>query len=68
MTSQFVDTLLVVSIIFIGSLGWQTIGQYVLDGWLFKIICALIDTVFIYMAVWVFKRVFGLKQGQELEI
>ncbi len=67
-TSQLVDTFLVVTIIFIGSLGWQTIGQYVLDGWLFKIICAAVDTIFIYIVIWVFKKLFGLQRGQEIEL
>ena len=67
-TSQLVDTFLVVTIIFIGRENWETIGGYVVDGWLFKILCALIDTAFIYLVVWIFKRVFGLQQGQEIAI
>lgn len=67
-TSQFVDTLLVVTIIFIGTESWSTIGGYVLDGWLFKLLVALADTFFIYLLVWLFKRVFGLQPGQELNI
>lgn len=68
MASQLVDTFLVVTIIFIGQESFQTIGGYVLDGWLFKILCALVDTIFIYLIVWVFKRVFGIQQGQEIAI
>ena len=67
-TSQLVDTTLVVLVLFIGTLGWQTIGQYILDGWLFKVIFAAIDTIFIYAIMWWFKRMFGLKQGQEILI
>ena len=67
-TSQLVDTFLVVTIIFIGRESWETIGGYVVDGWLFKILCALIDTAFIYLVVWIFRRVFGLQQGQEIAI
>jgi len=67
-TSQLVDTFLVVSIIFIGRENWGTIGGYILDGWLFKILCALLDTVFIYLVVWGFKRMFGLQQGQEIAV
>lgn len=67
-TSQLVDTVMVVSIIFVGSLGFETIAQYVFDGWLFKVICALIDTIFIYLAMWGFRKVFGLKPGQEIKI
>ncbi len=68
LASQLVDTFLVVTIIFIGSVGWQTIGGYVLDGWLFKIICAAIDTIFIYIAIWIFQKIFGLQRGQEIEL
>ena len=68
MASQLVDTFLVVTIIFIGQESFQTIGGYVLDGWLFKILCALVDTIFIYLIVWGFKRVFGIQQGQEIAI
>jgi len=67
-TSQFLDTFLVVSIIFVGSLSVETIGGYILDGWLFKVIFALIDTLFIYLAMWGFRKIFGLKLGQEIEI
>lgn len=67
-TSQFLDTFLVVSIIFVGSLSVETIGQYILDGWLFKVIFAALDTVFIYLIIWGFRKVFGLKHGQEIEI
>ncbi len=67
-TSQLVDTTLVVLVLFIGTLGWQTLGQYILDGWLFKIIFAAIDTIFIYAIMWWFKKTFGLKPGQEIRI
>lgn len=67
-TSQFLDTALVVSIIFVGSLSVNNIGSFILDGWLFKVICAAFDTFFIYLAMWLFKRIFGLKRGQEIII
>lgn len=67
-TSQFVDTVLVVSIIFVGSLSFQTIGSYILDGWLFKVICAVGDTVLIYIIMYVLKNLFGLKHGQEIKL
>lgn len=67
-TSQFVDTFLVVSIIFIGRESWGTIGEYIADGWLFKVIIALFDTFFIYLAMWGIKRHFNLQPGQEVLI
>lgn len=67
-TSQFVDTVLVVSIIFVGTLSFQTIGGYILDGWLFKVICAIGDTVLIYIIMYVLRNLFGLKHGQEIKL
>lgn len=67
-TSQFVDTFLVVSIIFIGRESWGTISGYILDGWFFKVLIALFDTIFIYLAMWGIRRIFGLKHGQEVLI
>ncbi len=67
-TSQFVDTVLVVTIIFIGRESWGTIGQYIADGWIFKVIIALLDTFFIYFAMWGIKRHFNLQPGQEILI
>jgi uncharacterized integral membrane protein (TIGR00697 family) len=68
LTSQLLDTVLVVTIIFAGVLSVETITGFIIDGWLFKVIFALIDTIFIYLAVYVFKRIFGLQQGQEIQI
>ncbi|NEN23076.1 queuosine precursor transporter [Cryomorpha ignava] len=65
--SQLVDTTLVVLVLFAGRLSFDTMGDYILDGWFFKVICALADTVFIYFFVWLIKRKFKLKVHQELE-
>jgi uncharacterized integral membrane protein (TIGR00697 family) len=66
--SQLVDTVLVVGVIFIGIKGFKEIGQMVMDGWLFKVLCALLDTFFIYPIAWGFRKYFGLQVGQELHI
>lgn len=67
-TSQLVDTFLVVSIIFIGRESWDTISGYIVDGWFFKVLIALFDTIFIYLAMWGVRRLFGLTPGQEVRI
>jgi uncharacterized PurR-regulated membrane protein YhhQ (DUF165 family) len=59
MLSQFVDTVLVVGIIFYDRESLGTISSMVLDGWLFKVLCAALDTPLMYAGVWVFKRYFG---------
>lgn len=68
MASQLVDSVLVVSIIFIGTLPANTIGQYIFDGWLFKLLCAAADTVLVYAIMWFVRRFFNLKHGQEIAI
>ena len=65
--SQFVDTTLVVLVLFAGILPSETIQAYILDGWFFKVLCALIDTVFVYLLVWLIRRKFSLKQGEEID-
>lgn len=65
--SQLVDTSLVVLVLFAGTLSYETMGGYILDGWLFKVICALLDTFFIYLFVGLIKKKFKLKVHEELE-
>jgi len=65
--SQLVDTSLVVLVLFVGTLSYETMGGYILDGWLFKVICALLDTFFIYLFVGLIKKKFKLKVHEELE-
>jgi uncharacterized integral membrane protein (TIGR00697 family) len=67
-SSQLLDTLLVVSVIFIGTPQQDNIGAMVLDGWIFKALVALTDTVFIYIVVYAFRRRFKLQRGQEINI
>jgi len=64
--SQLVDTSLVVMVLFVGQLSWSTMGGYIWDGWLFKLICALVDTIFIYAIVGIIQKRFGLRAGEEL--
>lgn len=66
--SQLVDTTLVVFVLFIGEKSMEEMLGFVQDGWLFKVLIALVDTVFIYLIMYGIKRVFGLKEGQEIEI
>lgn len=65
--SQFVDTTLVVFVLFIGVKGMSEIWSMILDGWLFKVICALIDTPVIYVSVFLIRRYFKLKPGEEVQ-
>ena len=53
--SQLIDTTLVVSILFIGDWNGDQIFQAIIDGWLFKMLMAFIDTPIIYGIVYLLK-------------
>jgi uncharacterized integral membrane protein (TIGR00697 family) len=64
--SQFVDTALVVSVLFIGVKSFDEIRSIIFDGWLFKAMIALLDTPIFYLLVYMGKRFFNLRSGEEL--
>ncbi|UTW64439.1 queuosine precursor transporter [bacterium SCSIO 12741] len=64
--SQFLDTFLVVGVLFVGVKSFGEIGDMVLDGWMFKALAALIDTPIFYGLVYFLRSYFGLKPGEEL--
>jgi uncharacterized integral membrane protein (TIGR00697 family) len=66
--SQLVDTTLVVSVLFIGVEPINKILLFILHGWLFKMLCALIDTPLLYLTVWAGRKKFNLAQNQELKL
>jgi uncharacterized integral membrane protein (TIGR00697 family) len=66
MISQLIDTVLVIGIIFYDREQPSVIFQYILDGWLFKVIMAALDTPFMYAASWWFRSKFNLAEGEEL--
>lgn len=66
--SQLLDTILVTSVIFAGVESFSFIAGLVWDGWLFKAIFALADTLVIYLIVYAFRSYFGLKQGEEIAL
>ena len=64
--SQLVDTTLVVLVLFIGVWPSDQIISAIIDGWLFKMLCAFIDTPIFYLLVAFFKKAFSLETGEEL--
>ena len=59
--SQLLDTVLVVSVLFAGAWsegtkGTDEIGGMILDGWTFKVLCALADTPICYAAIYAYRR------------
>lgn len=64
--SQWIDTTLVVVVLFIGIKPMCDIATLIIDGWLFKSICALVDTPIFYGVSWYLKKRFGLKENEEI--
>ena len=54
--SQFLDSTLVVTVLFVGELPTDQIMLMILSAWLFKMLCALADTPLMYLGVWAFRR------------
>lgn len=66
--SQLLDTSLVVFILFVGSISFSEMGNFIRDGWLFKVLCALIDTPLLYLSVYSLRRHFCLAPNEEISI
>jgi len=64
--SQLVDTTLVVCVLFVGSLSWDQIGNFIRDGWMFKALAALVDTPLLYAFTWLIRKRLKLKFAQEV--
>ena len=64
--SQLVDTTLVVCVLFLGVRSHSEIIQFILDGWLFKILCAFIDTPLLYASTGFIRNKLDLKFGEEV--
>ena len=65
--SQLVDTTLVVCVLFLGIRSNSEIIQFILDGWLFKMLCAFIDTPLLYASTSLIRKKLGLKFGEEVK-
>ena len=65
--SQLVDTILVVSILFVGVWEPNQIFRAIIDGWFFKILVAFIDTPLFYLISGFIRKKFNLELGQELD-
>ena len=66
--SQLVDTALVVCVLFLGVRSHSEILQFILDGWLFKMLCAFIDTPLLYAATAIIRNKLGLHFGEEVRV
>jgi len=53
--SQLIDTTLVISILFVGVWDANQILSAIIDGWIFKMLMALLDTPIIYVVIYLLK-------------
>ncbi|WP_106793809.1 queuosine precursor transporter [Aquimarina sp. Aq78] len=68
-SSQFIDTLTVLLLLCsAGIIDWDRFGILLLNGFLFKILVAALDTPILYLCVYVMRKRFKLKQGGELAL
>lgn len=69
MTSQAVDTFTVLLLLCsFEILPWEVFGKLFISGFVFKMFIALLDTPFMYIAVFWFRKKFNLKINEELSI
>lgn len=68
-TSQFLDTF---SVLFLlcsfGIIEWDLFGKLLLNGFLFKVMIAFLDTPILYISVHYFRQQFSLKVGEEIDL
>lgn len=72
-TSQLVDTFLILFLLMSlspeeGLQNWSDLKKLFLNGFLFKILVALIDTIPLYLLVNFLRNKFNLKQGEEVKM
>ena len=68
-SSQFIDTFTVVGLLCLfGVLPWDKFYGLVLSGFFFKIMIALLDTPLLYFFVYLMRRRFNLKLGEEISL
>ena len=66
-SSQLVDTTLVVFVLFVGVLPFNTMIGYIIDGWLFKTICAAVDTPIAYAIIHTIRTKFSIKNYKDID-
>ena len=67
--SQFVDTLTIVTLLCsFGIIDWINFKGLLISGFLFKVIVAFLDTPFLYLGVYLFRKRFKLKVNEEINL
>lgn len=68
MTSQFVDTFTVLFLLCLfGVIEWERFNLLLINGFLFKVIVAALDTPVLYLLVFQARKFFGIKANEEFE-
>ncbi|WP_055435596.1 queuosine precursor transporter [Lacinutrix algicola] len=67
--SQFIDTF---SVLFLlcsfDIIDWSSFNGLLISGFLFKVLVAFIDTPFLYLGVFIFRKTFNLKVNEEIDL
>lgn len=67
--SQFIDTFTVLLLLcWFGIIEWSRFNGLLIAGFLFKVTIALFDTPFLYLGVYLFRKRFGLKVNEEINL
>ena len=67
--SQFVDTFTIIFLLCITNiLEWDQFLGLLISGFIFKVFIALVDTPFLYLGVYLFRRKFDLEINEEINI
>ena len=67
--SQFIDTATVLLLLCsFGEIDWSLFGGLLLAGFLFKVLIAALDTPFLYLSVYWFRKRFKLDVDQEIDL
>lgn len=68
-SSQLIDTMTVLLLLCsAGIIEWERFGMLLLNGFLFKILVAALDTPLLYAAVFFIRKKFNLKPGEEVDM
>jgi len=68
-SSQFIDTFTVVGLLCVfGVIPWSLFSGLVISGVVFKIFIAFLDTPLLYLFVYILRKRFGLKIGDEIRL
>ncbi|MBO3117125.1 queuosine precursor transporter [Winogradskyella sp. DF17] len=67
--SQFIDTFSIIGLLcFFEVLPWSSFKGLLISGFLFKVLVAFLDTPFLYLGVYLFRKRFSLKINEEINL